>query len=53
MIEALIILASLFALGVVGTMEKFMISIGTGLILLALTAAFIGLLVSLKRTMRR
>lgn len=48
-LEAMIILAGLFGLGVVGGLEHGLLGIGTAVVLWVLTAAIIGLLVSLRR----
>lgn len=50
--EALIILAGLFGLGVVGGLERGMMGIGTALVLLALTAVTIAVLAGLRKARR-
>ena len=51
--EALIILAGLFGLGVVGGLEKGLLGIGTAVVLWVLTAAAIAVLVSVRKAVRR
>ena len=48
-LEAMIILAGLFGLGVVGGLEKGLMGIGTAVVLWVLTAAAIAVLVSIRR----
>jgi hypothetical protein len=51
--EAMIILAALFGLGVVGGLERGLLGIGAAIVLLVLTAAFITILVSIRRRCSR
>jgi len=51
-LEAMIILAALFGLGVVGGLERGLLGIGAAIVLWVLTAAFIGVLVSIRRNGR-
>ena len=52
-LEALIIIVALFALGIVGGLERGMLGIGAATILLVLAAAAITILVSIRRTVQR
>ena len=52
-LEALIILAGLFGLGVVGGLEKGLMGIGAAIVLWVLTAAAITVLVSVRKAVRR
>lgn len=51
-LEALIIIVGLFALGIVGGLERGLLGIGAAAILLVLTAAAEVLLVSIRRATR-
>ena len=51
--EAMIILAGLFGLGVVGGLEKGLLGIGAAIVLWVLTAAAIAVLVSVRKAVRR
>ena len=52
-LEALIILAGLFGLGVVGGLEKGLLGIGAAIVLWVLTAAAIAVLASVRKAVRR
>lgn len=52
-LEAMIILAGLFGLGVVGGLERGLLGIGTAVVLWVLTAASIAVLVSIRKAVRR
>ena len=52
-LEAMIILAGLFGLGVVGGLEKGLLGIGAAVVLWVLTAAAIAVLVSVRKAVRR
>ena len=52
-LEAMIILAALFGLGVVGGLEKGLLGIGAAIVLWVLTAAAIAVLVSVRKAVRR
>jgi len=52
-LEALIIIVGLFALGIVGGLERGLLGIGAAAILLVLAAAAITILVSIRRTVQR
>ena len=52
-LEALIILAGLFGLGVVGGLEKGLLGIGAAIVLWVLTAAAIAVLLSVRKAVRR
>ena len=52
-LEAMIILAGLFGLGVVGGLEKGLLGIGTAVVLWVLAAAAIAVLVSVRKAVRR